>query len=431
MRTEGLVLRHLVSDADLEATCRLLATVFDPQVAALYETVVRHYPGLDRRWCLIAEDPNGAGAPTHRGSAPAATGSGETGPRVVASVTRLPTIWSLGGVDLPVASLNYVATHPDYRRLGLVRALVERFDEEARADGCLLAGVLGIEGFYDRFGYFYCSPVDKTVSLGAAETLKAVETDPWLDRGWVFTTRIAEAQDVEALAELWEAGDRELDLFEVRSRAFWEHVVRDQGPTGWGPCYVVSAGGRVAAMFVTRPWPNVVTLAFIRTGERDALLEMLRWAAVKAIESGYHRINLCAPIGSPLYALATSLGGREELPYAWQVKIYDHRALLERLAPVLERRLAASLFRGLSTDLVLDLYGPHLILKWRDGRLVEVVELSGRPAARLPRPAFARLVLGARTVDEIVREREDVGVTRVLRPLLDVLFPRLRAWMEE
>jgi predicted N-acetyltransferase YhbS len=435
MTTGHLVLRHLESEADIEAAARLLETVFDTQTAALYLATMRRFPGLERRRGLVVED--------H--TAPAgASAVGGAAARVVATLCRLPATWSLGGVRLPVASLGYVASHPDYRRRGLVRSLMERFDREARADGCLFGGILGIPGFYDRFGYDYASPIDKSVSLEASETLEAIEADPWRSRRAAFTTRPAELSDIEVMSRLWEAEDGQRDLYEIRSQELWEHVVGDQGPVGLGPSFVVTTGGRVAGMFATRSWPKVVTLAQIRTGERDALLEMLRWAATQALAAGWRRVVLATPVGSPHHEVALSLGGRAERPYAWQVKILDHRALLERLGPVLEQRLAGSLFRNLTSDLVLDLYDLHLVLKWRDGHLDEVAELPGQPSAttpasaappppvaRFPRSAFARMILGTRTVNDLILEREDVAIARPLRPLLGDLFPRLEAWMEE
>ncbi|MCK4703635.1 GNAT family N-acetyltransferase, partial [Candidatus Bathyarchaeota archaeon] len=53
------------------------------------------------------------------------------GDETVASLVLIPQTWVMDGVELKVAEMGCVATHPDHRGRGLQRMLNERFDEAA------------------------------------------------------------------------------------------------------------------------------------------------------------------------------------------------------------------------------------------------------------------------------------------------------------
>ena len=56
---------------------------------------------------------------------------------------------------LIVAMLEMVATHPEYRHRGLVRAQIRRFHEVVRERGFDLSLIEGIPYYYRQYGYGY------------------------------------------------------------------------------------------------------------------------------------------------------------------------------------------------------------------------------------------------------------------------------------
>jgi len=129
------------------------------------------------------------------------------------------------------------------------------------------------------------------------------------------------------------------------------------------------------------------------------------------------------------------LGPREERQYGWQVRFLDRAGFLSLIRPVLERRLADSLYHGLTHDLSIDLYESCLTLKWEEGQLVEVREdpgltVAGAGQTKMPEHALVKSVFGYRNLERLMDEYPDVSVPRFLRPLLDVLFPQLKAMVD-
>jgi hypothetical protein len=129
--------------------------------------------------------------------------------------------------------------------------------------------------------------------------------------------------------------------------------------------------------------------------------------------------------------VARSLEDREPGTYAWQIHIPDVAALLRTLAPVLERRVAASPFVGLTREVRISRYRETTALRFKAGKLVEVTDLgfTGWEDIRFPLLTFTPLVLGYRAVEELQAAYPDVGVAPTSRLLVDTLFPKVHSFI--
>ncbi len=74
--------------------------------------------------------------------------------------------------------LEMVVTHPDYRRRGLVRALIERFHRVTAERGFDLCFIEGIPYYYRQFGYTYAVDHRSYDALAAS----AIPTGTWRSR---------------------------------------------------------------------------------------------------------------------------------------------------------------------------------------------------------------------------------------------------------
>ena len=66
--------------------------------------------------------------------------------RIVSTLFLIPQVWSYAGVPMKVGQPELIATHPDYRRRGLVRAQFDVVHEWSRAAGHLWQFISGIPG---------------------------------------------------------------------------------------------------------------------------------------------------------------------------------------------------------------------------------------------------------------------------------------------
>jgi len=118
------------------------------------------------------------------------------------------------------------------------------------------------------------------------------------------------------------------------------------------------------------------------------------------------------------------------------VRVPDLPALVRRIAPVLEERLAGSVAPGYSGELKLSFYRDGLRLRFEEGRLAEAASFAPtqriRPgAAWFPDLTFLQLLFGRRSLEELKAAFPDV-YTRGddTAPLVEALFPKApsRVW---
>ena len=89
-------------------------------------------------------------------------------------------MWTYDGIRFDVGRPEQVATHPDYRRRGLVRALFEAFHQRSSRWRAIQA-ITGIEYFYRQFGYEYALDLggNRSVLFVDIPNLKDGETEAY------------------------------------------------------------------------------------------------------------------------------------------------------------------------------------------------------------------------------------------------------------
>jgi hypothetical protein len=404
----GLRLRSVADAADVERVAAFDALIHGEGTAPTWRAWMAEHPhARPEGWLLVEE---------------IATG------RVVASLCLLPWRLRLAGVELRSAEMGVVGTLEEYRGRGLQRALNARFDELLREGGFDLSHIQGIPYFYRQFGYEYALPLEAWWRL---ELYMAPEAAPAPG----YSCRRAELADVPTLARLYDRAAEALDLVALRDEAAWRYML---GPgldteTGAETWLVGDGAGAPAGYFrVARHGFGegliVAEASLLAPGAALAALAQIRQIAHEW-RKPYLRLNL--PADTPLVTAARGLGGYDGRAYAWQVRLPNPAGLLRKLAPVFERRLAASAYAGHTGDFVISLYRQAIALRFEGGRLASVMPPGPEagPDLRLPPPLLAPLILGHRGVDEMAHMYPDAIVAGSARALAEILFPRLRAWL--
>lgn len=404
----GLLLRSVAGPEQIERVAAFDALIHGDETGPTWRALMTDHPHVAREGWLFVEEQ--------------ATG------RVVASLCLLPWRLQYAGIELRAAEMGVVGTLEEYRGRGLQRALNTRFDELLRAGGYHLSHIQGIPYFYRQFGYEYALPLEAWWRL-EPHMLPGAEPAP------AYTCRRATLADVGTLTRLYDATIGALDIAALRDVAVWGYLL---GPglatvTGAETWLVSDATGAAAGYFRIAHYGFGAGLIVAEVSQLgpDAALAALATIGRLASERGKPFVRLNLPDSAPLVRVARGLGAYITGAYAWQVRLPDPVALLGTLAPAFERRVAASMYAGLTRDLVIDLYRQVLLLRFQGGRLRSVgAAPRGAPAdLRLPPPLLAPLLLGHRSLDEIAHMYPDASAAGPARPLVESLFPKLRGWL--
>jgi GNAT superfamily N-acetyltransferase len=364
---------------------------------------------------------------------------------IVSSLNLIPQTWTYEGIPFKVGRVELVGTHPDYRRRGLIRAQFEAVHRWGTERGEMVQVITGIPWYYRQFGY------EMAMTLGGGRQgyrlhvpkLKEDESEP-------YRVRLATEADLPFIAELYDRAAERQPVHCLRDEALWRYELcgHSEGSssrrllcvvettTGEPAGFLVHADGvgdtgMGLSLYELKPdfsWlavtPSVIRYLWA-TGEAYAARDQ------KACEM----FGFSLGVEHPVYAVFADRLPHVNDPYAWYVRVADVASFLRHVAPVLERRLAASAVAGYTGEIKVGFYRSGLLLRLEHGRLAEVVDWSSDSEdsgdAVFPDLTFLHLLFGHRTFDELRRFLPDCGINihslargDEVRAVLEALFPK-------
>jgi Acetyltransferase (GNAT) domain len=436
---DGLVMRR-ATEADAERLGEFNADVLrgqdapdpDPWMAAWTQDLIggRH-PRFRAESALLIED-------TRAG-------------RIVASMVLLSHTWTYAGVPIAVGQPEIVGTRPQLRGRGLVRAMFEvahRWSAERRHQ---VLAINGIPWFYRQFGY------EMALELGGGPRLHTTGLDAAVRQEQpAYRLRPATRGDATFLAATSAyAGQRYL-VTAPRDEEAWRYIIggRSPGSAVRDEVRIVeSAAGEPVGylLHVPRLWgPGMpVRDLEVRSGVSwraiayPALAYLCETGATYAREAktelafvDFWMLGTAHPFADVLQFSAARRA------YSYYLRTPNMPDLLRHLAPVLERRLAASPLVGHTGELRLSFFRSGVRLRFDAGRLQGVdgwapprtsVGLDfalpsadeRRPSATFPDLTFLQLLFGYRSLEELEAAFPDCVMRgQEPRALLQALFPK-------
>lgn len=422
---DGLVLRH-GTPADGEALAKFNADMHGPigegPDYAIYQWTLdlmrETHPTVRAADFMVVEDQ--------------ATG------QIVSTLNLISQRWSYGGIELPVGRPELIATHPDYRRRGLVRAQMEAVHAWSAARGELAQFITGIPWYYRQFGYEMGLEFGggRSGPLTSVPPLPEGEEEP-------YRVRPATHSDCEFMAALYEAAMGRYLVRTQRDSTLWQYDIegRSRESVAQVDLFVIEGVDGEPVGFLghpTRLWHKGLALLLYELKPTASWLavtpSVLRYLqraghALATEAEPLETVSFMLGTSHPAYALVTQRMPRTVRPYALYVRVPDMAAFLRHVAPLLEERLA-SIAAGHTGELKLNFYRSGVRLRFEAGRLTEV-EAWKPPAthegdAAFPELSFLHLLFGHRSLATLRDFYIDCWVDGAEKEaLLAALFPPL------
>ena len=370
---------------------------------------------------------------------------------IVSSMVLLSHSWSYGGVPIAVGQPEIVGTRAQHRGRGLVRAMFEVAHAWSAERGHHVLTINGIPWFYRQFGYEMALELGGGPRLhtsGLAASVKQ-EHPP-------YRVRAATPADAAFLAQTSAHGARRYLVTAPRDEAAWRYVVggRSAGSAAHAEVRIIEdQAGEPAGYLehVGRLWGPGLPLREIevrpgvswRAIAYPVLAYLCETGETYAREAKTELSFIdCWMLGTahPFAGVVQFSAARR--PYAFYLRVPDLPALLRRLTPVLDERLAASPLVGHTGELRLSFYRGGVRLVLDGGRIASVQSWAPprttvgldfglptlderRASASFPDLTFLQLVFGYRSLDELEAAFPDC-LTRGQEPraLLQALFPK-------
>jgi GNAT superfamily N-acetyltransferase len=359
--------------------------------------------------------------------------------RIVSSLCLISQAWTYDGIPFGVGRPELVATHPDYRNRGLVRAQFQAIHEWSAERGHLAQAITGIPWFYRQFGYEMGLALSggRVGYLPHIPKLKDGEAEP-------YRLRPVSEADLPFIKDVYEHASKRNLIACVRDEALWRYEVfgkREKNANRLEMLIVESAAGEPVGYLAHAAWlwdtmmpgnffelkPGVSWLAVAPSVMRylQATGEVYASRDKKQLESFAFWLGAEHPV---YHAVADRLP-MVRRPYAWYVRVPDLPGFLRRIAPALERRLASSALTGYTGEVKISFYRTGLRLGFQQGRLSVVESWQPTPVERgtaaFPDLTFLQLLFGYRSLEELRHAFADCRVNSdEIGELLQALFPR-------
>jgi GNAT superfamily N-acetyltransferase len=415
------------------------------QVASLYAHVYRASPDAPLNWHvpLWARDMFSGRHPLIGPRDFAVVEDATTG-AIVASTCLLRYPIAFEGLPIPFGRPEVVATQPEYRNRGLIRAIFELIHAKSAARGDLMQGITGIAHYYRQFGYEYGVPMGTglTVYFAAIPALKTDAAEPY---------RLCKAtlDDSALLRRLWEREQLQAAITTPLSADYSRWVIEAEGVDQWRLYLLVDTTGRSVGYLRLSPlrWGPAVTVDRVMVEESvplvavvpsvlrgvQALAETTLPARPETPPPGavkFHLWNSDHPLRGVLGDLVpvSVTHPYSTYPDLWYIRVPDLVHFLQHVAPALERRLAASAQAGYTGELAIDFYRGGLRLAFESGKLAVVEHwqrpLWGESKIGFPPLVFLQVLFGYRSLHELRSLYPDVWAEGEAAPVLDALFPK-------
>ncbi len=361
--------------------------------------------------------------------------------KIISSMNLIPQIWSYEDVLFKVGRPELVGTDPEYRNRGLVRLQFDVIHQWCQERGYAVQAITGIPYYYRLFGYEMALALGggRTGSISIVPQLKEGESEP-------YQICPAQGEDVPFMAGLYDVNRARYLVSAVWNEDLFRYELEGKSPNNvnrFDLRMIETAEGKPVGYLahVINRWGAMMPVNFYE------LIPGLSWAAVTPSVLRYlkatgqerhpeHGNDVFTTIGfwlgedHPVYHVLLDKLPNVRHPYAFYMRVPDLPAFIRHIAPVLERRLAASPFSGHTGELKLTFYRDGLRLVFEAGRLVLADTYRPEPVghvgdAAFPGLTFLQLLFGYRSLADLKYAFADCWTSSPeTQALLESLFPR-------
>jgi len=334
--------------------------------------------------------------------------------RIVSSMCLIQQTWTYEGIEFGMGRPEYVATYPDFRKRGLIRAQFDMVHQWSAERGLMVQGITGIPYFYRQFGYEFALNLGGRRYGSIPPKLKDGETEK-------FVMRPADEKDIPFMMLVYEHGRKRSMVSVNWSEAHWHNNLHEMSrdniqrlefrvieraetheSVGYlaHPSYLAMSG---AYAFHYELKPGVSWL--------EATPAVARHLWSMGQEYAKHEGQPCETFGFYLGArhpAYDTLGNALPVvrdPYAWYLRVPDLIGFLNHIKPALEKRLAESIACGHGGEYLIGMCPQGVRLALEGGRIAGIEPWKPDHAehgnAGFPALTFLQVLFGYRSFEEL------------------------------
>lgn len=359
---------------------------------------------------------------------------------IVSSANAIPAMWSFAGVPLRDLELGFVGTKDEHQRKGLFNSIYQYFDHMLTEGKYDISSIQGIPYFYRKYGYDFILPLGRMIHLRhtAIPAIIAENRPSFMD----IQVRPLKDEDTLGLLELYSRAQSRLLVSAERDKELWKAQERTQMSEDihYKTLLLVNDGDvdgylRVGARKEHgKEKVDAIVVKESSILSYDSVMRTLHFLKEMALEASTSLIEIPGDLASNLGRIALDYGGILQRGWKYQIRIPNVIQFLNKIRSVLEARLKGSMYQGFSREVLISTYHNCYRFAFIKGSLEPVENLGmqstkSQEGIRIPPHAFARLIFGEFSVEELRNQDMDFIVRPGRRHLLETLFPKQESYL--
>lgn len=346
----------------------------------------------------------------------------------LATICLIPWKMNFDGISINAAMLEMVLSHPEYRKLGLVKKLINQFLAQVDQQGFDISVITGIPYYYRQYGYTY------GLDLGTVESLPAFKIPEQkkeiLEK---YSLRKAESKDIGDLDRLYRVNTGNKNTYIERSPEHWRYLIEKAKYDI--RLLLATESNSVLGYFMLKESEDKKSITIFEGEVPNYEKGLIGLGLIKTEDT--KEIVICSYTEDVLSKLAQNLGSKTVRNTQWLVRTHDSVRFLNTIKPILEKRLEEGGCKGITTDVIVNLFRYAIKLKINEGKIEEIKNVGFVDSSMgsdggdlcIPNDAFIRLLFGYRTVEELWDAWPDIVIKSERKHIIEALFPVLKTYL--
>ncbi len=417
---DGFEFGIVETDEELDELVRFNNEIHGPEAGGMLRRLVNHLPDFNRQMNYFIRDVE----------------SGKT----ISAISAIPSVWSYGGIPLRNLELGFVGTRESYRTRGMFAFLYRFFEHQLETGYYDIATIQGIPYFYRKYGYEFILPLGRFITIlpSAIPHISTEDVPPYMG----IRVRPASSADISALMGLFSEMQSRLLITSARDVRLWQaQELTRMHEDRLVETFVLERNDVIDGYFRINEAKDsdAESVQSIRVSESsiksyDSVMRTLQFLKSRATDSNASAIEIAGDTTSNLGKIAMDYGGLVNRGWKYQVKIPNVVSFIQKICPVLDKRLKASMFSELTRDVFINTYNNCYQISIEKGNVKHIADIGMQPVdaytnIRIPPQAFLHLLLGDASIEELHDRQMDFLIRPGEKTLLEILFPKMASYI--
>ena len=352
--------------------------------------------------------------------------------QVVSSVLLEPLEWRFDNIIVPLCEMDFVATLPQYRGRNFIGLMNELYEQVMRENNYVLSVLRGIPYYYRRFGYEFVFNLDERIILKNILISDIKYED--------LRIRKADKEDLSFIREKYEEF---FNGFYVSNKydpiSFQYKFMNEDISENYYSTYILEENNiKIAIFFIGKSYDDSGFNLIVPPASElnmNKILFFIKSEFIDMQDTKTDETNFYCSLETKFREHLIKLGGIADSSYGWQVKIPNLIFFFKHIKSLLEQRIEASEFKGISRDIKISNYHEIITLKFSEGKLDDVVseEKFSEPResdVKIPGSMLYKLILSYNSFEEINFIIKDAIIKPDSKMLIPILFPKKKSLPE-